>query len=260
MVDYGITRRMHGFNATTCGACTGNSNGPRGRTSYIVLHTQQGDSDAEGLANYLNGTDSVSYNLVVDDHETIEVVPVDEGPWAAAEANSIAVHICVAGSFAEWSHDEWMDRKRSLERMARATRAACEQYDIPEGRVLRGDGWPADPEGIAGHMDFGVRGGGHHDPGDGFPWDEFIGMVRGDSGDESEDDMTPEQSAKLDRIYFELTERFQSRVEDSKYRDTLVGYALNTDAAVYRLERANAELQDQIDRLEKRLGKAEGRE
>lgn len=61
------------------------------------------------------------------------------------------------------------------------------------------------------------------------------------------------QNPQLDRVHHELTERFQSRVEGSQYRDTLVGYALNTDAAAYRTELMVAEVLDRLDRIEQRL-------
>lgn len=188
--DYGVTKVMHGYNPTTGANCTGNSNGPRPRTDYVVVHTQEATSTAVNLANYCNNSWSsknpVSYNFAVDDRETVEIVPVDQGPWAAAAANNIAVHICFAGSFASWSGSKWLETDASdgvneremLRRGARAAAAACRQYGIPPERIVPGNGWPASTKGIAGHVDFGVRGGGHTDPGVGFPWDEFLRMVR----------------------------------------------------------------------------------
>jgi hypothetical protein len=112
----------------------------------------------------------VSYNLTVDDTDTVEVVPINEGPWAAMDANNIAVHICIAGSRAAWSVDQWMKRVKSLDRAAKAAAAACRQYDIPAVKVLSTNGWPVSPKGLAAHADFGSRGGGHTDPGPYFPW------------------------------------------------------------------------------------------
>ncbi|SKR77013.1 N-acetylmuramoyl-L-alanine amidase [Mycobacteroides abscessus subsp. abscessus] len=192
--DYGITKVMHGFNPNTPDDATGNSNGPRAQTLYVVLHTQQAKASAVELANFTNNSwktqpdNPVSYNLAVDDKDTIETVPVTEGPWAAADANSIAVHICFAGSFAEWLAGKWLETDASdglnedamLTRGAKAVAAACLQFGIPA--VYAGDGgvsgWPILPKGIVGHRDFGRRGGGHTDPGNGFPMDEFLRRVR----------------------------------------------------------------------------------
>lgn len=192
--DYGITKVMHGFNPNTPDDATGNSNGPRAQTLYVVLHTQQAKASAVELANFTNNSwktqpdNPVSYNLAVDDKDTIETVPVTEGPWAAADANSIAVHICFAGSFAEWLAGKWLETDASdglnedamLTRGAKAVAAACLQFGIPA--VYAGDGgvseWPIVPKGIVGHRDFGRRGGGHTDPGNGFPMDEFLRRVR----------------------------------------------------------------------------------
>lgn len=192
--DYGITKVMHGFNPNTPDNATGNSDGPRGSTAYVVLHTQQAKASAVSLADFCINSwktqpdNPVSYNLAVDDKDTIEIVPVIEAPWSAAAANAIAVHLCFAGSFAEWLAGKWLETDASdglnedamLTRGAKAVAAACLQFGIPA--VYAGDGgvsgWPILPKGIVGHRDFGARGGGHTDPGSGFPMDEFLRRVR----------------------------------------------------------------------------------
>lgn len=220
-LDYGITKVMHGYNATSIGI--GNSDGPRDQTLYLGLHTQQAQSDAVNLANFCNNSattsNPVAYNLVVDDVDTIEVVPVIEAPWSAAEANAIAVHICFAGSFAEWSEGKWLstdtsdglDENAMLWRGAKAAAAACQQFGIPA--IFAGDGkrvWPVKPKGICGHRDFGRRGGGHSDPGDGFPMAEFIRRVNTflapTPQPEPEDDMafTEDDRRKLNEVWDQL--------------------------------------------------------
>lgn len=188
--DYGITKTMYGFNATSVGI--GNSNGPRGSTPYGVLHTQEAPSTAVNLANFCNNSantnNPVAYNVVVDDEDTIVIVPVNEGPWAAADANNIGFHLCFAGSFAGWDTGKWLSTDESdglnedkmLWRGARAMAGACQEFGIPAEFAGDGgrSGWPVKPRGIVGHRDFGQRGGGHADPGNGFPIDEFIRRVR----------------------------------------------------------------------------------
>lgn len=187
VIDYGITDTLFGYNLASIG--TGNSNGVRPRTDYAVVHTQEGGrGDAIELANYCNNSLAVAYNIEVDDQRTVLNVPVDEGPWAAAEANDIAVHLCFAGSYAAWGPERWLstdasdglDENAMLWRGARAVAAACTEFGIDT--VFAGDGgvsgWPPRGNGICGHRDFGVRGGGHTDPGNGFPMDVFLDRVR----------------------------------------------------------------------------------
>lgn len=174
MPDYGITHRIIG----------NNSNGTRSKTDWITIHTQEGGSgDAIGLANYCNSA-GVSYNIEVDDQNTVLNVPVGEGPWAAVEANNVAFHICLAGSYAAWSRGRWLSQDASdglnedamLWRAARAAAGAVQQFGVPAKYVGGSGSWPS-VRGIVGHRDFGARGGGHTDPGTAFPWDVFIARV-----------------------------------------------------------------------------------
>ncbi|GAA2071745.1 LGFP repeat-containing protein [Williamsia deligens] len=191
MPDYGTTKVMHGYNENSAGI--GNSNGPRRSTPYGAVHTQQAKSTAVGLAQFCNNSattnNPVAYNHSIDGRDTVEIVPPNEGPWAAADANDISYHLCIAGSFAEWSRGQWLDgiddsgdglsEDLAITRAAKAMAAASKEFGFP--LVYAGDGgrngWPVKPAGVVGHMDFGARGGGHHDPGLGFingVMDEFL--------------------------------------------------------------------------------------
>ncbi len=177
-LDYGITHRI-----------AAGTDGPRGRTDFVAEHTQEGGSgDAVGLANYCVNA-GVSYNLAVDDVHTVEMVAPGNAPWAAVAANSVGWHCCFAGSYAAWGRNRWLssdasdglDENAMLWRGARATAAACRQFNIPLKHVgadaYSSGNWPGE-RGICGHVAFGARGGGHHDPGLGFPWDVFIDRVK----------------------------------------------------------------------------------
>ncbi|MFT4202205.1 N-acetylmuramoyl-L-alanine amidase [Gordonia sp. (in: high G+C Gram-positive bacteria)] len=161
---------------------------------WIVVHTQQGRGKARDLVPYLqnpapggNPNAAVSYNAVVDDVETVLVVPWGDSPWSAMNANRRADHIVLAGSFVEWTPPKWVETDASdgLNEDAMLTCAAvlvawrCQQRGIPMEYVgTRGKGpLPAD-RGIVGHADFGKWGGGHTDPEPNFPWTEFIRRVR----------------------------------------------------------------------------------
>lgn len=177
MPDYGITQTI-----------PAGTNGRRSRTDWIAIHTQEGGTgDAPGLARYCAGA-GVSYNLAVDDVDTVKMVDVAGAPWAAVEANGVAFHICGAGTYASWSSDRWLspdasdglDENAMLWRMAKAAAAAAAEFNVPIKKVGANSyavgNWPGE-RGICGHVAFGARGGGHHDPGLGFPWTEFVRRV-----------------------------------------------------------------------------------
>ncbi|WP_159844948.1 peptidoglycan recognition protein family protein [Nocardia sp. CY41] len=150
--------------------------------TWVAIHTQEGRGTAASLTNYLcNPNSQVSYNAVVDDAETVLVVPWELNPWSASNANSRADHVCLAGTFASWSRGKWLETNDSdgvdedlmLTRAAELVAWRCLERDIPIEYV--GDGSvPPDRPGVCGHADFGQWGGGHTDPGPNFPWDELI--------------------------------------------------------------------------------------
>lgn len=176
-VSYGVTHRISAGN-----------DGDRSRDDYLVPHTQEGGSgDAVGLANYCKEA-GVSYNAAVDDERTVEMVPPRLAPWAAVAANDLGVHVCAAGSFASWSRGRWLsadaadglNEDKMLWRMAQYFAAASQQFGIPVkltgAKAYASGNWPSG-RGIAGHVAFGARGGGHFDPGGGFPYDVLIQRI-----------------------------------------------------------------------------------
>ena len=176
VADYGITKYI-----------SAGTNGDRSRDDYVGLHTQEGGSgDAVGLANFCAGA-GVSYNVAVDDVDTVQMVAPGNAPWAAVQANDVGYHICFAGSYVSWSRGRWLSKDASdgldedamLWRGARAAAAACKQFGIPAVWVGNNGatGWPT-ARGICGHKDFGARGGGHTDPYPNFPIEEFMTRVQ----------------------------------------------------------------------------------
>lgn len=177
-----VTKRM---------PCNNRNPGRNGKGyRWIAVHTQEGGRTAVSLCQFcidslkLTGN-PVAYNRVVDDIDTIESVADGDGPWSASNANDYALHICLAGSYAAWSRGKWLETDASdgknedaeLTRAARQIAYWCQRYNIPAA-YIGGRGIPWGYDGICGHMDFGVWGGGHHDPGPNFPWDELIRRVK----------------------------------------------------------------------------------
>lgn len=158
-----------------------------GNPRWIAVHTQEGGRTAHDLGAFLDDPNSqVSYHAVNDDRELLKIVAEGDAPWSASNANSYAFHICLAGSYSAWSRGKWLEtdsgdgKNEDLEltNAARIIAWWCQKYAIP-AEYIGGNGIPWGRDGICGHMDFGVWGGGHHDPGPNFPWDELIRRVKG---------------------------------------------------------------------------------
>lgn len=161
----------------------GGTNGRRSRTDWVGIHTSESNSKANNLANYCVRA-GVSYNALVDDKESVRLVADANSSWSAVEANGVAAHVCASSSFASWSRGKWLETDESdginenkmLSRMARVVAYYCQEFNVPPERVVGVSGWPQ-KRGVTGHVDFGQRGGGHTDPGAGFPWDVLVERV-----------------------------------------------------------------------------------
>ncbi len=159
---------------------------------WIAVHTQQGGGTADGLAKYLlstvggkDGKDPVSYHFAVDDREIILCCELADSPWSASNANTYAYHICLAGSFAEWSRGKWLETDAGdgknedlqLTNGARVIAYLCQRFNIPPVWIGGKNVPPWGLDGVCGHKDFGTWGGNHTDPGPNFPADELMRRV-----------------------------------------------------------------------------------
>ena len=168
-----------------------NSYRPRGLPSpmWIACHTSESNSRVRDLNAYCKGHE-VSYNSLVDDRDILVAVEMANAPWAAVGANKYAYHLCWSSSFASWSRGQWLDSDVGNdginERQALRNGAKQIAYWVQESREagrpipvewIGGNGIPWGRNGICGHVDFGVWGGGHHDPGTNFPVDVLLADV-----------------------------------------------------------------------------------
>lgn len=159
----------------------------KGIPRWICVHTQEGKGSARNLAEgwLAKSASQVSYHAAVDDREILKIVAESDRPWAAMAANDYAFHVVVGGSFAGWSRGKWLETDASdglnedaaLTNLARVCAWWCDKYRIP-AEWIGGRGIPWGRDGICGHVDFGKWGGGHTDPGVGFPEDELIRRTR----------------------------------------------------------------------------------
>lgn len=204
----------------------------------IVLHTEEGNALGMDLVNYMAGA-GVSYHYVIDpDGKTLDLVDTDDASWSVLDANGYTINQVFAGSYASMSRIEWLQKyDKAIRVSAYLAVQDCVKYGIPV-QILVGNKYSQLPttDGITDHngITVGLGIGSHTDVGPNFPWDVFNNYLLEFSAQAGEDDMfTDDDRLKLNRVYYELTNRWESR---SIYRtpgegpvDTLAGMLLNDD-------------------------------
>jgi hypothetical protein len=151
------------------------------KPELIVLHTTEGHdrpgvSDLEGLGNYFDGVDASSHVANDRDGNDARYVADERKSWTQAYYNPVSLSIEQIG-FARFTRDVWLkDRAAQLRNTAEWIAYWSLQHDIPiqrgavnDGRVVR--------KGVVTHEELGAKGGGHHDPGDGYPMDVVLAMA-----------------------------------------------------------------------------------
>jgi N-acetyl-anhydromuramyl-L-alanine amidase AmpD len=161
----------------------------------FFIHTEQGESNADQLARTtLKRESESSYHYTVsqdpnDDGVTVvDCVDTDLAAWSVGDANNRSINLCFAGSYAEWSRDEWMAQSKAIDVAAFLAVQDCQKYNIPV-RVLAPPDYQ-DPPGISDHnyVTEYLGWGNHWDVGEGFPWDYFEERVNRWAGLDTEDD------------------------------------------------------------------------
>lgn len=165
-------------------AVPGDSSGRNGeKPKQFLVHTSESNMGAEDLASWMKGQGDRSYHYIVGDDGKLVVNPVntDKAAWSVGpEANSTSINAAFAGSFAGWSREEWMGKKReAIRTMATLAAQDADKYGIPT-ELLNADR----DTGIGGHSWVSETLGGtdHTDPGAGFPWDIFMSDVEAARG------------------------------------------------------------------------------
>lgn len=177
------------------------NNQSRGDTKVdlFLLHTQEGDSNADQLARYCGnpapGGDpkkAVSYHYTVsedaNDHgvTVVDVVDTDYASWSVGNANNRSINLCFAGSKAAWTRQDWLTKApKAIAAAAYLAAQDCKKYGIKPYVIL--PPYDVDPPGISDHryVTEHLGWGNHTDVGDGFPWDVFIAAVNKYSGNET---------------------------------------------------------------------------
>ncbi|ATG86438.1 endolysin [Mycobacterium phage Finemlucis] len=164
---------------------------PRGgvKPTMFLLHTQEGDGNADSLAKYFTSASGVSYHYTIskganDDGVTVvDCVDTDYSAWSVGNANSISINLCFAGSRASWSREQWLAKAgRAIDVAAYLAVQDAEKYGfstlvVPppytNGRPGISDHrWVTDVFGWGTHTDVGPN----------FPWDVLAASVAKYSG------------------------------------------------------------------------------
>jgi len=169
------------------------------------MEAPEGPLTAENCARYFQSSAAQgSTHLCCDEDSTVRCVRDTEKsagakgyPYRGRSVNDWALQIEHAG-YARQSRAEWLDRssRRTMEQGARAFARWSDLYVIPPFRLTDAE-IRSGMHGLCGHGDITRAlkvGGGHTDPGFGFPWDVYLEMIRTFKEDEV---WTPEEKARL---------------------------------------------------------------
>lgn len=195
----------------------------------IVIHTMEapeGPQTAENIAAYFASGDVVaSAHACVDQDSVVVCLPPTATAFAAPGANADGYQIEHAG-YASQDGAGWADEaSQSMLRLSAAhARAIALAAGIPL-RHLTDDELAAPAAGFVGHDQVSrvYKRSDHWDPGQSFPWSEYMGLVNGEAATE-ENPIVPEE----DTMHF-----IRSRQTDTVYAVTPTDVVAMTSAKVW---------------------------
>ncbi len=159
--------------------------GVQSSVSRIVIHATVSPcarGGAQSVARYFQTAGAGgSAHYVVDPGEIVACLRENVvGYHAPPNTGSIGVELCdpQKGPASRWQDD---DHQEMLRLAAGLVRRVAARWDVPLRRLTVAD-LRAGRRGICGHVDvsraFGQTD--HSDPGDGFPWDDFMALLTGE--------------------------------------------------------------------------------
>lgn len=153
------------------------------RPAILVVHTTEspdvhGTADLLGLAAWFNNPNAQASSNYGDDLDgnTILMVPDTQKAWTQAYFNPWSISVEQIGR-AAFTPADWANRLPEIQATARIFASEATKWGIP---IRRGavSGCSIIRSGIVTHNDLGQCGGGHHDPGAGYPLDLLIKLTQ----------------------------------------------------------------------------------
>lgn len=166
----------------------------------IVIHATVSPCEAGGARNvahfFATEDNKTSAHYVVDPGEVVQTVGDHTVAYhAPPNQDSLGVELCdpQTGSPSRWGNKAHV---AMLERTATLVAQLCLAYDIPVARLSPGD-LRAGKRGISGHVDVSNawHQTTHTDPGTGFPWAKFLGLVKDAVAEQKAGRATPKHHA-----------------------------------------------------------------
>jgi hypothetical protein len=142
----------------------------------LVVHSAEGSRTIESLGAYFsNPAAEASSHAGADDQfgRVGEYVTPAWAAWTQASYNGAALSIELCG-FAAWDRAEWERHPTMLDNCRAWLAEESARHAIPL-RLLSAGEAQGGGRGICSHESLGAWGGGHWDPGPGFPWDRVLG-------------------------------------------------------------------------------------
>lgn len=148
------------------------------RPQLIVIHSTEssnrpGSSDLAAIGAWFdNPTAQASSHVCTDgDGNSARYVADTAKAWHCAGYNSVSLGIEQIGRAAQssWSPDEIRESARWVAYWSRKHGIPIRRGAVTGGRVVK--------SGVVTHADLGVTGGGHHDPGAGYPVADLLRLA-----------------------------------------------------------------------------------
>lgn len=141
----------------------------------VVLHDTEGGSPSSVVRTLRGDDPPLGIHWIVGENgAVIRGNPSEQEVWHCGAYNHEAIGIEQCG-FASYRRSRWMDNEPQLLVAAWIVAWECQRHGIPLELVNHpGIG---SSSGVTTHSALGAEGGGHHDPGDGYPLAHVLGMA-----------------------------------------------------------------------------------